>query len=117
MQTPPSELQTHASERSTSCTVDHDEFGELFQVLGLHKSDENWQKPADWLREDISDPGYQLLADELQSIMTTLLIVTQNREDISDPGYQLLVDEFQSIMITLLIVTQNLRMKMHLNIL
>ena len=37
LQTPASELQTHASERSTSCAVDDDEFGELFQALGLHK--------------------------------------------------------------------------------
>ena len=36
----------------------------FFRRSGYIKGDENWQNPEDWLREDIFDPGYQLLVDE-----------------------------------------------------
>ena len=54
-------------------------FVDLFQDLGYSEGDEDWQTPQDWLAEDITDPGYQLMSD-------TELIAEVTRDDIdSDP--------------------------------
>ena len=40
-----------------------DAFVGLFQELGYSTDNESWQTPQDWLAEDSTDPGYQLLTD------------------------------------------------------
>ena len=40
------------------------EFDDLFQKMGFNQGDENWLSPQDWLQEDASDPGYQLMTDD-----------------------------------------------------
>ena len=60
-------LQTSVSSSmasSPSTSEDGTEFVELIGSLGLHEGDDHWQNPEEWLREDSSDPGYQLLEDE-----------------------------------------------------
>ena len=57
----------------------NDNFVDLFQDLGYSEGDEDWQTPQDWLAEDITDPGYQLMSD-------TEIIAEVTRDDIdSDP--------------------------------
>jgi len=38
-------------------------FVDLFKDLGYSEGTEEWQTPQDWLAEDFTDPGYQLLSD------------------------------------------------------
>ena len=40
-----------------------DAFTDLFQELGYSTDNESWQTPQDWLAEDSTDPGYQLMTD------------------------------------------------------
>ena len=40
-----------------------DAFMDLFQELGYSTDTESWQNPQDWLAEDSTDPGYQLMTD------------------------------------------------------
>ena len=40
-----------------------DAFVGIFQELGYSTDNENWQNPQDWLAEDSTDPGYQLMTD------------------------------------------------------
>ena len=54
------------------------EFDDLFQKMGFNQGDENWLSPQDWLQEDASDPGYQLMTDD--EIVTTVL----NEQDDTD---------------------------------
>ena len=57
----------------------NENFVDLFQYLGYSEGDEDWQTPQDWLAEDITDPGYQLMSD-------TEIITEVTRVDInSDP--------------------------------
>jgi hypothetical protein len=40
------------------------DFYHLFNNIGFTEDDQNWLSPHDWLREDASDPGYQLMSDQ-----------------------------------------------------
>ena len=52
---------------------------DLFQDLGYSEGDKDSQTPQDWLAEDFTDPGYQLMSD-------TEIIAEVTRDDIdSDP--------------------------------
>ena len=57
----------------------NENFVDLYQDLGYSEGDEEWQTPQDWLAEDFTDPGYQLMSD-------TEIIAEVTRDDIdSDP--------------------------------
>ena len=47
------------------------DFDDLFHSLGYTENDPNWTVPKDWLMEDGSDPGYQLMSD--QEIVETIM--------------------------------------------
>ena len=56
----------------------NENFVDLFQDLDYSEGDEDWQTPLDWLAEDFTDPGYQLMSDTE--------IIAEVRDDIdSDP--------------------------------
>ena len=48
-----------------------DAFMDLFQELGYSTDNESWQNPQDWLAEDSTNPGYQLMTDsEIVAVVT-----------------------------------------------
>ncbi len=51
-------------ENPISSVNDTAEIGELFDSLGHSEGDDTWQSPEDWLNEDRSDHGHELLDDE-----------------------------------------------------
>ena len=46
------------------------EFDRLFRDLGFNENDNNWLSPQDWLEQDTSDPGYQIMSED--EIVTTV---------------------------------------------
>ena len=56
--------------------ADTADFDDLFHGLGYTENDPYWTVPKDWLMEDGSDPGYQLMSD--QEIVETIVL---DRED------------------------------------
>ena len=58
---PPSESP---SENPVLSVHDTTEVGELFDSLGRSEGDDSWQSPDNWLNEDSSESGHQLLEDD-----------------------------------------------------
>lgn len=49
---------------ATDVSDDLEDFDSLFQDLGFTNDNPDWLTPAEWLAQDTSDPGYQLLSDD-----------------------------------------------------
>ena len=67
-------------------SLSSDYFHGLFQELGYSEDTPNWQNPQEWLNEDSTDPGYQLMTNA--EIVADVTGERDNTDPESDDGIE-----------------------------